>query len=221
MSLTGLKKIDSIIFDLDGTLWDATPTCAAAWNKAITKLDYPAIADAAMIRSFAGLPISIILERYFPSIPVSDHHSVIELYKANELELIPLHGGTLFPQVKEVLEILQKRYSLYIVSNCLAGYIENFMSFHKLTPFFKDIECPGNTGLSKKENIQLVCRRNQLMHPVYVGDTIWDYEAASNAHIPFIHATYGFGKVAHATWNITCFNDLLVLADIKSIIKTH
>ncbi len=211
MNLQGLKKIDSIIFDLDGTLWDAAATCAMAWNKAITKWGYAAVADAAMIRSFSGLPISTILERYFPTIPASDHRAVIDAYKSHELELVPLHGGILFPNVKEVLAALQQQYTLYIVSNCLAGYIENFMAFHGLSSFFKDIECPGNTGLSKRENIQLIIKRNQLLHPVYIGDTVWDYEAATNAHTPFIHAAYGFGQATAATWSIASFTDLLGL----------
>ena len=29
--------MDSIIFDVDGTLWDSTAACAQAWNKAILR----------------------------------------------------------------------------------------------------------------------------------------------------------------------------------------
>ena len=30
-----LKLVDSVIFDLDGTLWDACPTCAVGWNRSL------------------------------------------------------------------------------------------------------------------------------------------------------------------------------------------
>ena len=36
--------------------------------------------------------------------------------------------------------------------------------------------------------------RNGYGKAVYIGDTAKDQEAAQTAGIPFIHATYGFGK---------------------------
>jgi phosphoglycolate phosphatase len=33
-----LKQADSIIFDLDGTLWDAAEACAKAWNEALKQM---------------------------------------------------------------------------------------------------------------------------------------------------------------------------------------
>ena len=61
--------------------------------------------------------------------------------------------------------------------------------------YFKDWECIGRTGRPKGENIQLVVQRNGLKSPVYVGDTILDCQAAQQAGVPFIHASYGFGEV--------------------------
>ena len=40
-----------------------------------------------------------------------------------------------------------------------------------------------------------MAERLGLQAPVYVGDTVLDYEAAKAAGVPFIHAAYGFGKV--------------------------
>ena len=40
--------------------------------------------------------------------------------------------------------------------------------------------------------------RNHLQHPVYVGDTMGDANAAREAGIPFIWASYGFGDVPQA-----------------------
>jgi beta-phosphoglucomutase-like phosphatase (HAD superfamily) len=33
-------EIDSIIFDLDGILWDATIACSMAWNKSFEQCGY-------------------------------------------------------------------------------------------------------------------------------------------------------------------------------------
>ena len=31
--------------------------------------------------------------------------------------------------------------------------------------------------------------------PIHVGDTVWDYNSATQAGVPFIFAAYGFGNV--------------------------
>ena len=50
--------------------------------------------------------------------------------------------------------------------------------------------------------------RNGLQNPVYVGDTIWDAEAAKEAGVPFIYAEYGFGEVTEYTDVIHAFSEL-------------
>jgi phosphoglycolate phosphatase len=205
----GLKNIDSIIFDLDGTLWDASVTCAKAWNKSLqqTGNEDHAVTESA-VRSFSGLRIEIILKQYFAFIPENKHRELLEFYRLNEADLIKRLGGELFPHVKEVLLALSKQYKLFIVSNCLVGYIENFILFNELQNIFSDFESSGNTGLAKSDNIKLIIERNRLHNPVYLGDTQWDQEAASKANIPFIYAGYGFGKTDQVEWKINEFTAL-------------
>ncbi len=118
-------------------------------------------------------------------------------------------GGRLYDNVEEVLKVLSSKYKLCIVSNCQSGYIEAFFEYHKLDKYFIDYENPGRTGLSKGENIKLVMERNQLVSPVYVGDTLGDQEAAEFAGVPFIYAEYGFGKVTRFDYTIKSFDGLL------------
>lgn len=196
------KTIDSIIFDLDGTLWDAASTCTKAWNEALKELSYEHVLEDDFIRSVSGLKIEKIFEQHFPFIPKEQHKALITLYRKHEVIYMKELGGDLFPHTKEVLKELQKNYKLFIVSNCSSGYIENFLQFHELQNFFTDFESSGNTGLSKAENIQLIVSRNNLQNPVYIGDTSWDNEAAVSANIPFIYAAYGFGKVDDTKYKI-------------------
>ena len=60
----------------------------------------------------------------------------------------------------------------------------------------QDIECFGNTGKSKAENISLLMERNKLSKEktVYLGDTELDRESSEKAGIAFIFAGYGFGS---------------------------
>lgn len=196
------KTFDSTIFDLDGTLWDASSTCTKAWNTALTELNFEHTLEDDFIRSVSGLKIEKIFERHFPFIPKEQHRTLIDRYRMHERNYMKQFGGNLFPHTKKVLTELHKHYKLFIVSNCSSGYIENFLAFHRFQNLFTDFESSGNTGLSKTENIQLIITRNKLKAPIYVGDTVWDKEAANTANIPFIYAAYGFGKVDDTEYKI-------------------
>lgn len=204
-----LKNVDGLIFDLDGTLWDASPACVLAWNETFKQTGFQGqFVTADFIRSVSGLRVEKIFSDYLSFIPENKYNDVLESYKKSEIVFVEKFGGKLFPDVKEVLTELSSRYKLFVVSNCLEGYIESFISFHKLQNIFTDFESAGKTSLPKSENIKLIVQRNGLKNAVYIGDTEWDQQAANAANIPFIHATYGFRKVEDAVLKINSLSDL-------------
>jgi len=209
---------DGLIFDLDGTLWDAAPACTAAWNETMREMgEEDHFVDSDKVRSFSGLPIETIFSRYFEFIPKESYREVSNRYKASEMISVKKMGGILYPGVKVELNTLKEKYRLFIVSNCLHGYLDNFISFHGLQSIFSDFEYFENTRLPKSENIRLIVERNKLKHPIYVGDTEWDHDAATQIGIPFIYAAYGFGKADTAEWRIGEFSELRRLVSPMNI----
>ncbi|MCA0969317.1 HAD family hydrolase [Halobacillus litoralis] len=189
--------MDSIIFDLDGTIWDPIDTVLDSWNKAVQRT-HPG--EKTMTRkdleSIMGLQIHDIGKKLFPHWSEEEQRSVLNECFDSEVEFLKKQGGRLYPNVEPVLQQLAKKYRLFIVSNCQEGYIETFYDSHRLERYFEDFENPGRTGLSKGENIRLVIDRNDLESPVYVGDTEGDFQAARFAGVPFVYAKYGFGDVS-------------------------
>ena len=61
----------------------------------------------------------------------------------------------------------------------------------------------------KAENLKQVVERNHLSRAVYVGDTAGDQAAAQAAGLPFVWASYGFGKDLDAGTRIENFSELL------------
>ncbi len=204
--------MDSIIFDLDGTLWDSTDVVLVAWNEVVKKYkEIENLITKEDLKSIMGLQVKEIGKKLFPSVGEDVQQKILKEGCEIECEYIENQGGALYPHLEEVLRTLSQKYKLFIVSNCQCGYIEAFFKFHKVEKYFIDFENPGRTGLSKGENIQLIMERNNLKDPIYVGDTEGDLKAARYASIPFVYARYGFGKVVGSDYTIDRLDELLKL----------
>lgn len=189
-------KYDSIIFDLDGTLWDSTKEVFESWNNILREqpdiIECPTMED---VNGVMGLASGDLMKKLFPYLSYERGQEIFELCCIEENKYLEEHGATLYEGIEDTIKSLSEKLPLFIVSNCGKGYIETFMKAHRLTDYFKDFECVGYTGLPKAENIKLIVKRNNLKSPVYVGDTSWDYDSATKAGVPFIFASYGFGNV--------------------------
>ena len=205
-------KIDSIIFDLDGTLWDSTEAVLKAWNMVCeNNKDIKKPITKEMLQSVMGLQIYEIGAKFFPYLEAARQTEILALCCEEERKLLLKEGGMLYKDLESILHTLCKSYPLFIVSNCQCGYIETFLEYHNLGKYFKDTECAGNTRLVKGENIKSVMKRNNLENPVYVGDTQGDFNAAKLANIPFVYASYGFGKVEGYDYILKEISDMVKL----------
>lgn len=205
-------KTEAIIFDLDGTLWDASAEILKTWNMAIEQngnVREPISHEE--LSACLGLPMDAIADRLFSGMTDTMKTKLMEDCCRLENDYLAEHGATIFPGLEDTLSKLGKKYQLYIVSNCQCGYIESFLKAHHLKTYFKDIECWGNTCQFKGANIRLLMERNHVTNAVYVGDTQGDADASREAGIPFIFCEYGFGSVTASDYRISTFADLLTL----------
>ncbi len=202
-------KFDGVIFDLDGTLWNTIDSCVKSIaevkrnHKEITR----EITEKEVISSM-GLPFDKIVQLYYSYLEKSKAEQFAKEAFNKNIENLMKNGGTLYPNIEETLKELSEHTSLYIVSNCIEGYIESFLRSSNLSHYFKDYESNGRTKLSKVENIKLIIKRNNIKNAIYVGDTISDKEAANYANIPFVYASYGFGKVEEYDYKIDEINEI-------------
>jgi len=213
MSSSLKEKFDSIIFDLDGTLWDSTGNVAVAWQEAIATVDYvDEVMTREKIRSITGLAYNVIFDTLFSYLDIEKRTELMELCAKSELQTLHTKGGDLYPSLDETLRYLASRYKLFIVSNCQSGYIEVFLKLSNVGHYFSGHQCYGTKGNPKAENIKDIVSDYKLKAPVYVGDTMGDYDSATKAGVPFIFADYGFGKVdSGQVATITSFAELVKL----------
>ena len=205
-----MAKIEAIIFDLDGTMWDSVDGILFTWNQVVSK--YPECRKEPIskdeLSSCLGLTMTDIAERLLPGVAPDRQKALLEECCREENAYLAEHGGKLYPELEETLLKLKKEYKLFVVSNCQQGYIESFIKAHKLEKCFDDIECWGNNLLSKGENNKLIMKRNNVTRAVYVGDTKGDEKSARDAGIPFVFASYGFGEAKSPDYVLTEFAKL-------------
>ncbi|MDD6402191.1 MAG: HAD family hydrolase [Lachnospiraceae bacterium] len=203
-------KVDGIIFDMDGTLWDSAANVAASWNAVLDKLgEVKARFTEADIKSVMGQTMDSIAARFFTEVSPKRQMEIMMECGEYENEYLSFHGGVLYPELEETLKKLAKNHKLCIVSNCQSGYIEAFLQYYGFEDYFTDILCWGDNELPKGDNIKLMIERNNLKAPVYVGDIQGDCDSTYYAGAKFIHAAYGFGHVDRCDARIEKFSDLL------------
>jgi len=206
-------SVDSIIFDLDGTLWDSCRQVTESWHQTLRRhYGGEHLPDEAAVRSIMGMDIEHIAENIFSGFG-SKAIEVCTRCIEEQSVYMQKHGGVVYSGLENMLRALRPKLGLYIVSNCQAGYIECFFSSSGLGKYFVDHECNGVTGLDKAGNIALIMRRNRLCCPVFVGDTLLDEQSAEKAGIAFVHAAYGFGTAQHPTAVIDSPEELIELIE--------
>lgn len=187
---------DAILWDLDGTLWDATHVTAQIWPGVLAK--HPEIhrtIDLATVQQYMGKTNEELAVLLFPDLPFEKGYALMMEACSMENQLLREQGGILYPDLVPTLVTLTKSHPLGIVSNCQSGYIEAFLIHHQVEHLFACHTCSGDTGKPKWENIRRLADENGYKNPMYVGDTLSDAHAARDAGCDFVWAAYGFGDV--------------------------
>jgi len=189
-----MTKPDSIIFDMDGTLWDAVDIYTEAWNRGLSKIMPDRKVTRDEIASMTGWEKQQVLDQLLPGHPIEVHEKVYEAVNECSPKLMDEMDGIVYEGVKEGLEALSKKYRLFIVSNCAAGAIQQFLKRTGISGYITDEMAHGVNLQPKHYNIKLLMEKHGLKNPVYVGDTEGDSRQSRLAGIPFVFMSFGFGR---------------------------
>ena len=206
-------KYESLIFDIDGTLWDSRALVAEGYNIQLRSegLDHLCV-TAADLKPLFGKVMTEIADVILATIPLPERYALMDRCMETEnayLHENPCHIG--YNGIKETMEVLAKSHRLFIVSNSQCGYPELCIQKLGLTDYISGHLCFGDTGTEKGETIRRLMEHHGITDACYIGDTQGDCDAADNAGIPFVFAAYGFGSPSHYAAKIEKFEDLLTL----------
>ena len=206
------NKIEMIMFDLDGTLWDTEEVSFEVMNEVIRKYDNLKEITKEQVAKTMGCSFAETAEIYMPYLEKKERENYLQEMLDEVAVRLTTVGGNVYEGLEDVLIELSKQYKLSIVSNCAAGYIESFLESSGLEKYFVDFAAAAKMKVTKAEAIKAVLERNNIKNAIYIGDTIKDFEASQTAELQFVQAKYGFGadlQTDHSIENISELPDVL------------
>ncbi len=204
---------ESLIFDIDGTLWDSRQLVAEGYNLQLEKEGLQHLfVTAEDLRPLFGMVMQDMADNMLAAVDPSERYALMERCMKTEKDYLFANECKIgYPGVKETLETLSKKYRLFIVSNSQRGYPELCIDKLGLGEYIEGHMCFGDTGTSKGQTILTLIKKHKIGSCIYIGDTQGDLEACREAGIPFIFCAYGLGKAESWDVKIDAFEDLLKL----------
>lgn len=187
--------IDSVVFDLDGTLLYTLEDLCDAVNYCMDKYGFPR-RTLEEVRHFVGNGIRILMERSVPDgLDGEQFERVFETFRVYYTENSN-HKTRIYPGIDLLLDELKARgYKLAIVSN------KNDQAVKKLNDiYFSEqisVAVGAKDGMKKKPEpdsvlLALDCLESSPEHALYVGDSEVDVATAANAGCDLMIVSWGF-----------------------------
>lgn len=190
-------KIDTILFDLDGTLTDPKEGIVNSILYALEKLGlHENFIDE--LDNFIGPPLrESFLKRYNLSNELADNAM---LYYREYFSIKGIYENRIYPGVKDMLETLSSHnFHLFVATSKPTIYAIEVLRHFNIDTYFKEIIGSNldNTLTDKKEIISYMVSTYglQASNSIMIGDRKYDIIGAKNNSLKTIGVTYGYGSI--------------------------
>ncbi len=206
-------QFESIIFDVDGTLWDSRELLADAYNAQLRSEGLPAEVTAEKLCPLFGKTMTRIADGLFTDIPAPERYGLMDrCIEQMDSHLEQFAGPDMgYPELLPTMQVLAKNHRLFIVSNGQKGYPQLAAKKLCIDHLISGYLSFGDTGTSKGQTILRLMAEHGITSAVYVGDTQGDLEACREAGIPLIWTSFGFGEPEEYWAKAEHLADLLLL----------
>jgi len=179
-----------LIFDLDGTLFQAKTVYLNADLRLLHEMGLPVPDDGTLLKYAGSGSLDVFLKAVLPD------GADISAARSRYLDLINeeiRENGELFPGVSEMVRRLARDgHELVVCSKSPIEYIRSALEYTGILPLFSQYH--SSEFCSKAELIGSLVKRGAAA--AVIGDTHKDVEAAQENGLPAIAAAYGYGNKA-------------------------
>lgn len=209
-----LYNYNTIIFDLDGTLFKADTIYTAAVHQVCESRRIEPVSKEYII-SLIGEPSTVICRRIFGEMLSDEEVQAIREEIRQEQDKVMAAAARLYDGVRDMLDSLRSDgYTLCICSNGSKAYVDKVLNVFGIHECFKIIKSRIE-GFSKHQLINQILEESACSSAIVVGDTAIDIEAAEKARCLSIGAAYGYGGDGFKAADFTADS----AKDVYSIIK--
>lgn len=195
MSVTQFSNLNTILFDLDGTLLNTLEDLADSVNHVLKNNHFPT-RTLDEICYFVGNGVATLIKLALPAdCEEAVYNSCLFEFRSYYAEHMQIKTIP-YPGILSLLKHLkEKGFHLGIVSNKFDGAVKNLSNTY-FSPYI-DTAIGETNDLTKKPAPDMIYRAlTQLQadpqRAIYVGDSDVDLETARNAALPCISVTWGF-----------------------------
>ena len=209
---------------MDGTLIDSVPDLALSVNLTLEKLNKQTF-PIDIIKTWVGNGAKILIARALSGdINIDKNLTQDEILSTLDIFLDIYRQNlttttTIYPDVKEILEVLEDRYILAVATNKPEEFVKPILKGMGIFEYF-DCVVGANDTLEKKPSpkpLEYICNRYDVdvTDAVMVGDSKNDILAANRANIDSIAVSYGYNH----NEDISLYNPTIIIDNFKELLQ--
>ena len=210
-----MKKIQAIIFDLDGTLIDSVTDLANSVNYTLGSLGLP-LHTIEEIKSFVGDGVQKLIKRSLGQAHIGKFEDGFKIFM--------MHYGShctdntaLYPGVTDILPKLAEKYSLGVLTNKSVTFSNQILKTLGVDTYFKEV-LGGDSLPTKKPDpagILYLAEKGNLATDkmIMVGDHVTDIEVGQRAGCKTVFIEGGIGETRGLTPDLV-INSITELPDL-------
>ncbi|RKL64814.1 nucleosidase [Salipaludibacillus neizhouensis] len=190
----------SLIFDMDGTLFQTDKILELSLNDAFSRLrslnTWDKETPIDKYREIMGVPLPKVWETLLPNHSVEEREQTDAYFLERLIENIRSGKGALYPNVKEVFSYLKENdCSMYIASNGLMEYLKAIVSYYHLDEWVTEtFSIQQIKSLNKSDLVQSIIKKYGITNGVVVGDRLSDINAAKHNGLVSIGCNFDFAR---------------------------
>ena len=192
-----MKRYNTILFDLDGTLTDSSPGILNCVKYALTEMGRE-IPDEAVLGEFLGPPMTYSFKT-FCGMSEEDANHATTLYRQIYKEKC-VTENSLYDGIFQTLEQLKNAGKILAVATTKPEIMaEKIVEYFDIKKFFTVVcgSAPDGANGDKAGVIKTaleICGETDLSQALMIGDRFYDIEGAKTVGIDSVGVLYGYGS---------------------------